>query len=150
VFCLIVAIRFAAPGRFRPILEAPPSGRFRHFAGAGIGLVSGFAGVGGGILTNVVMTLSGMPMHRSVGRAAAAGVVVSVPAVLIAVSAAPQGVGDLGSINLSMWICIAPAQAAAAWVGAELAQRIAADNLSRIIALALAVTGTVMLRSSFA
>src|SRR5215204_2642464 len=44
-FCLIVAVRFAAPGRFRPILSEPPSGNSRRIAGLGIGLVSGFAGV---------------------------------------------------------------------------------------------------------
>ena len=47
-----------------------------------------------------------------------------------------------------MWACIAPAQAVAAWFGARLAQRIAADNLSRVFACALALTGVVMLRSS--
>jgi uncharacterized membrane protein YfcA len=151
VFCLLVAARFAAPGRFKPILAEPPSGGFRHVAGAGIGLVSGFAGVGGGILTNVVMSLSGMPMHRSVGRAAAAGVVVSVPAAMVAVlSAVPQGADPFASVNLSMWVCIAPAQAAAAWVGAQLAQRVAEEHLSRIFAVALAATGAIMLHSSFA
>src|SRR5262249_47603713 len=56
LFTLMAAVRFAAPGRFRP----PPNGNFRRVAGLGIGLVSGFAGVGGGILTNVVMVLSGV------------------------------------------------------------------------------------------
>ena len=44
-----------------------------------IGITSGFAGSGGGILTNIVMTLSGLPMRQSIGRAAAAGIVVSLP-----------------------------------------------------------------------
>ena len=70
--CLVFAIRFAFPQRFKPLVERPPGGRFRHVAGLGIGAFSGFAGVGGGILTNIVMTLSGLPMHKSVGRAAAA------------------------------------------------------------------------------
>lgn len=74
LFCLTVAARFALPGWFKPLLDEPPRGRFCHIAGAGIGLVSGFAGVGGGILTNVVMTLVGVPMHKSIGRAAAGGV----------------------------------------------------------------------------
>jgi uncharacterized membrane protein YfcA len=39
--------------------------------------------------------------------------------------------------------------AAAAWAGAQLAQRIAAENLSRLFAIALLATGAVMLRSSF-
>jgi uncharacterized protein len=151
VFCLFVAARFAAPRQFKPMLAEPPSGGFRHVAGASIGLVSGFAGVGGGILTNVVMTLSGMSMHRSVGRAAAAGVVVSVPAAMVAVlSAIPHGTDPFATVNLPMWVCIAPAQAAAAWFGAHLAQHVAEKNLSRIFAVVLAATGAIMLHSSLA
>jgi uncharacterized protein len=149
LFAILAAARFAAPGRFRPLLTEPPNGNFRHVAGLGIGLVSGFAGVGGGILTNIVLALSGLPMHKSIGRAAAVGVVVSVPATIIAMfGSTTQHAGDIGSINLSMWACIAPAQAVAAWFGAQLAQRIAADNLSRIFAAALTATGFVMLHSS--
>ena len=149
LFTLMAAVRFAAPGRFRPVFEQPPNGNFRRVAGLGIGLVSGFAGVGGGILTNVVMVLSGVPMHKSIGRAAAVGVVVGLPATLVAAFASvPSQAADIGSINLSMWACIAPAQAVAAWFGARLAQHIAADNLSRVFAGALALTGVVMLRSS--
>jgi uncharacterized membrane protein YfcA len=150
LFTLIAAVRFAAPGRFRPLMPEPPNGSFRHVAGLCIGLVSGLAGVGGGILTNMVMALTGLPMHKSIGRAAAVGVVVSVPATVIAAfAAAPDHGGNLGSINLSMWACIAPVQAVAAWFGAQLAQRVGADSLSRVFAGALAVTGMIMLHSSF-
>jgi uncharacterized membrane protein YfcA len=150
LFALMAAVRFAAPGRFQPLLQEPPNGNFPRVAGVGIGLVSGFAGVGGGIMTNVVMGLSGVPMHKSVGRAAAVGVVVGVPGTAIAAFAsAPSQVADFGSINLSMWACIAPAQTVGAWFGARLAQRMAAENLSRVFACALAATGLVMLRSSF-
>jgi uncharacterized membrane protein YfcA len=149
LFTLAAAARFSAPGRFRPLFAESPNCSFRHVAGLGIGIISGFAGVGGGILTNIVMALSGLPMHKSIGRAAAAGVVVSVPATIVAaLGSTTQYAGDLGSINLSMWACIAPAQAVAAWFGAQLAQRIGADSLSRIFAAALTVTGFVMLRSS--
>jgi uncharacterized protein len=149
LFTLLGAVRFAVPGRFRPLLSESPNGSFRHAAGLSIGLVSGLAGVGGGILTNIVMALSGIPMHKSIGRAAAVGVVVSLPATIIAALASTtQHIGDLGTINLSMWACIAPAQAVAAWFGTQLAQQMAADSLSRIFAVALAATGFIMLRSS--
>jgi uncharacterized protein len=69
LFTLMAAVRFAAPKRFRPWLDQPPNGNFRRLAGLGIGLVSGFAGVGGGIMTNVVMMISGVPVHKSIGRA---------------------------------------------------------------------------------
>jgi len=151
LLCLVFAVRFAFPQRFRPLAERPPGGAIRHFASAGIGLSSGFAGIGGGILTNIVMTLSGLPMHKSIGRAAAAGVVVSVPATIAAALATKANHPlELGSIDITMWACIAPAQAAAAWLGARLAPAISAELLSRVFAIALSVTGVTMLHSSLA
>jgi uncharacterized protein len=149
LLCLLFAARFALPGYFRPIVDQPPEGKFRSLAGAGIGFFSGLAGVGGGILTNVVMTLSGMSMHKSIGRAAAAGIVVGFPGTLVAaLGPGSRGFGQWGSIDLSVWASIAPVQAAAAWLGARFAQRIGADNLSRVMGLTLLATGTVMLYSS--
>lgn len=148
-FCLIVAVRFAAPKRFRPMLTQPPNGNWRRMSGVAIGLVSGFAGVGGGIMTNIVMSLSGISMHKSIGRAAAAGVVVGAPATIMAAfGPVPADPAQIGSINLAIWACIAPTQAAAAWIGAQLAQHASADSLSRLFAVSLAATGIVMLRSS--
>ena len=148
-FCLIVAVRFAAPGRFRPMLTQPPNGNWRRISGVAIGLVSGFAGVGGGIMTNIVMSLSGLSMHKSIGRAAAAGVVVGAPATIMAAfGPVPADPAQIGSINLAIWACIAPTQAATAWIGAQLAQHASADSLSRLFAVSLAATGIVMLRSS--
>lgn len=150
IFCLGAAVRFAAPGRFRPILSHSPRGVGKDLLGLAIGAVSGFAGVGGGILTNIVMTLSGITMHKSVGRAAAVGVVVGLPATLVAaLGPAPEHTWQLGSINLVLWACIAPAQAAAAWIGAQLAQHASADALSRLFALSLGVTGSLMLQSTY-
>jgi uncharacterized protein len=71
-------------------------------------LCSGLAGVGGGILTSIVMTVAGMPMHKSIGRAAAAGVVVSLPATLVAAFASgASGPTRLGSIDLAVWTAVA-------------------------------------------
>lgn len=148
VMCLVFAVRFAFPQRFHPIAEQPPGGKFRHTAAAVIGITSGFAGIGGGILTNIVMTLSGLPMHKSIGRAAAAGIVVSLPATLAAALASKSHHSfEVGSIDLTMWACIAPAQAVAAWLGARLAPLISATHLSRVFAGALSATGVTMLYS---
>lgn len=149
--CLIFAVRFAFPDRFRPVFSRPPGGWFRRLSALGIGISSGLAGLGGGIMTNVVMTLSGLPMHKSVGRAAAAGIVVSIPAVIVAALAVPaQHSTEIGSIDLPVLACIAPGQALGAWVGARLAQRVSGVHLSRVLAAALLATGSTMLRSSFA
>jgi uncharacterized membrane protein YfcA len=149
LLCLIFSVRFAFPHRFRPIAARPPGRAFRQWAAAGIGLSSGFAGIGGGILTNIVMTLSGLPMHKSIGRAAAAGVVVSMPATIAAALASKANHPmELGSIDITMWVCIAPAQAVSAWFGARLAPVMSAELLSRVFATALSVTGVTMLHSS--
>jgi uncharacterized protein len=130
-------------------MDQPTTRAFHSIAGATIGLCSGSAGVGGGILTNIVMTITGMPMRKSIGRAAAAGVVVSLPATFVAAFASAASASTrLGSIDLAVWMAIGPAQALTAWFGARLQQRIAAENLSRIMAFALLATGAVMLRSS--
>jgi uncharacterized membrane protein YfcA len=148
VICLLFAVRFAFPTYFRPLLRSPPGGAFRVFSGLGIGAVSGFAGIGGGILTNIVMTLSGLPMHKSIGRAAAAGVIVSIPATLVAALATnAQDATAIGSIDVAIWICIAPVQAAGAWFGARLALHIDGNILSRLLALTLLGTGASMMYS---
>jgi uncharacterized membrane protein YfcA len=149
LLCLVFAIRFAFPNQFHPLFKQPPGGVFRQGAGVLIGACSGFAGIGGGILTNIVMTVTGLPMHKSIGRAAAAGIAVSVPATVTA-ALASNAVHplEIGVIDLPMLACIAPAQAVAAWFGARLAASVSAAHLSRIFACSLAVTGVVMLRSS--
>ena len=115
LLCLTFAARFAFPSRFSRMLERPPAGGFCTIASGAIGLSSGLAGVGGGILTNIVMTLAGMPMHKSIGRAAAAGVVVSIPATFVAAFASgATAPTQLGSIDLAVWASIAPAQTVAA------------------------------------
>jgi uncharacterized membrane protein YfcA len=150
LFCLIFAVRFAAPHYFRPILKSPPGGAFRAVSGVGIGAVSGFAGIGGGILTNIVMTVSGLPMHQSIGRAAAAGVVVSIPATIAAALASEaQDATAIGSIDLAIWSCIAPAQTAGAWCGAKAASQIDGAILSRLLALILFGTGATMLYATW-
>src|SRR5882757_4859527 len=147
--CLAFAVRFAAPRYFRPLLEHPPGGLFPTISGVVIGSVSGFAGIGGGILTNIVMTVSGMPIHKSIGRAAAAGIVVGVPATIVATLASESlNATAIGSVDLAIWVCIAPAQATGAWFGAKLASAISAAMLSRLMAVNLVATGAAMLYSS--
>jgi len=146
--CVVSAARFIFPERFRPLRQAPPEGSLRQALSAMIGVSSALGGVGGGIVTNVVMNLSGVPMHKSIGRAAAVGVVVSVPATIIAaLGPGAHGATQLGTIDLAVWACIAPSQAFAAWIGARLAQHISGPQLSRVFGVALVITGTAMLRS---
>ena len=63
---LIFAARLAFPSRFDPVTERPRANTLRNIGGAAIDLFSGQTGVGGGILANIFISLSGMPMNRRV------------------------------------------------------------------------------------
>jgi uncharacterized membrane protein YfcA len=72
-----------------------------------------------------------------------------VPATVIAAMATTSHAAtQLGSIDLALWACIAPAQAVAAWVGASVAERTSPRVLSRVFSVVLALTGAAMLRSA--
>jgi uncharacterized membrane protein YfcA len=102
LLCLVFATRFAFPSRIRQFTHPLSGGLFRTAAGVSVGLFSGLAGVGGGIMTNIVMRLSGLTMHQCVGRAAAVGGVVSIPAVLVAACGpGPHGGTQFGTIDLA-------------------------------------------------
>jgi len=147
--CVAFAVRFAVPAYFGLVLDRPPGGLFPMASGVVIGAVSGFAGIGGGILTNIVMTASGMPIHQSIGRSAAAGIVVGIPATIVAALASESlNTTAIGSIDLAVWLCIAPSQSIGAWFGAKLASGTSATILSRLMAANLAATGAAMIYSS--
>jgi len=108
----------------------------------------------------------GLPWIASValaaGIAAVAGILVGLPALRMtgiyltiatlaaALASKSHHAFEMGSIDLTMWACIAPAQAVAAWFGARVAPLVSAEQLSRVFAIALAVTGFTMLHSSLA
>lgn len=58
--------------------ELPGRGVLRIY-GAVIGLVSALMGIGGGAVTNLVMTLHGAPIHRAVSTGAGMGVLIAIP-----------------------------------------------------------------------
>lgn len=61
--------------------ELPTKGILRIY-GAVIGLVSSLMGIGGGAVSNLVMTLHGVPIHRAVSTAAGVGVLIAIPGTL--------------------------------------------------------------------
>ncbi len=59
----------------------PGRGALRAY-GLGTGLLSALMGIGGGAITNLIMTLHGVPIHRAVSTAAGAGVLIAIPGTL--------------------------------------------------------------------
>ncbi len=75
VFAVIMAL--ASYAMLRPAPPGSPTPAERHYAwllaaGVGIGLITGFVGVGGGFLfVPALVILGGVPMHRAVGTSLA-------------------------------------------------------------------------------
>lgn len=139
-FAVVAAV--AALRMLRPGVAAPPE-RVRPAkavgAGAGLGAVTGFLGVGGGFLAvPALVGVLGLRMKRAVGTSL---LVITVNS-LAALTARTGTVGDL------RWEVIAPFTGAAilgAWDGKRLAAKITGQTLQRIFALVLLGVAVLML-----
>lgn len=99
----------------------------RFIVGAGIGLLSGLMGIGGGVLNNTFMTLYGRRMHDAVATSSGVGVLISIPG-LIGFIIAGWGRSGLppvstGFVNWLAVVMIIPITMVVAPYGARLAHR---------------------------
>ncbi|MFI9009241.1 TSUP family transporter [Actinosynnema sp. NPDC053489] len=107
-------------------------------AGAGLGAVTGFLGVGGGFLAvPALVGVLSVPMSAAVGTSL----------LVIAVNAGAALVARLGDVTLLDWAVVAPFAAAAllgAWDGKRLAARVPATTRRRVFAAALLAVAALM------
>jgi uncharacterized membrane protein YfcA len=135
------ALRMLRPGRSATTGEVHPGKA--GAAGAGLGAVTGFLGVGGGFLA--VPALVGvlrLPMRRAVGTSLLVIVINSLAAL-----AARAGSGT----HLD-WAVVAPFTAAAilgAWDGKRQARKLAGQTLQRVFAYLLLAVALLMLVDTF-
>lgn len=92
--------------------------------GAGIGIVSAMAGIGGATLSVPAMRWMGRPLPRAIGTASALGVAIAIPACAMYLVLAPEGVPKtdwvVGSVHLKAAACLALASMPMAPLGAKL------------------------------
>ncbi|MGE3541670.1 MAG: sulfite exporter TauE/SafE family protein [Candidatus Tectimicrobiota bacterium] len=96
-------------------------------AGTGVGVVTGFLGVGGGFLiVPALVVFTDLPMHVAVGTSL----------LVIALNAAAGFVGhlDQGDIPLALTVAFTVAAVAGTFVGARVAGHIPAQNMRRLFA----------------
>lgn len=117
-----------------PVLSKDlPGEPWKSGSGFAIGLLSSLMGVGGGILNNIFMTLSGRSIHQAVATSASVGVLISVPGAVGFVVAGWGAEGlpplSLGYINLVAVAAVVPVSVMVAPVGARLAHVLPARRL---------------------
>jgi uncharacterized membrane protein YfcA len=101
--------------------------------GMAIGLLSALMGIGG-MIGNLVQTLYGVPIHRTVATSAGLGVLISIPGTVAYAVAGWPYLDDLpplslGYVSLVGFFIIAPLATLCAPVGAKLAHRLSKRKL---------------------
>ncbi|GGN33924.1 sulfite exporter TauE/SafE family protein [Streptomyces fuscichromogenes] len=137
VIAALAALRMLRPAR------TEPSGQVRlgraGVAGAGLGAVTGFLGVGGGFLAvPALVSVLGLTMRRAVGTSL----------LVITINSLAALAARTGSGTHLDWAVIAPFTGAAilgAWDGKRLAHRINGGTLQRIFAYVLLAVAAFML-----
>lgn len=102
-----------------------PLGWGRRAYGLGIGLASALMGIGGGAISNLVLTLHGRDIRRAVATSAAVGVFISIPGALGYVWAGWGRAGlpplSLGFVSILAFVLIVPTTVLTTRIGVSLA-----------------------------
>lgn len=111
--------------------------------GAGVGLVSALMGIGGGAVSNLILTLHNVPIHRAVSTSAGVGVLIAIPGTL-GYMAAGWGRADLpsdaiGFVSLATFALTIPTSLLTTRFGVALAHRLSRRHLEMAFGLFLAV-----------
>jgi uncharacterized protein len=124
LIALLTAVRLILRDRL-PTLGQDVPRRLRLPYGLTIGLSAALIGIGGGILSNMIMTFHGRAIHESVATSAGVGVMVSIPGALGYMVAGWDRVGlppfSVGFVSIAAVLALMPTGFVAAKLGARVA-----------------------------
>lgn len=118
-----------------------PRGIALRVYGMFVGLFSALMGIGGGAISNLIMTLHGRPIHQAVATSAAVGVLISIPGtigyVLAGWGKAGLPFGSLGFVSMLGFVLIVPTTLLTTSIGVRLAHSMSRRNLERAFGIFL-------------
>jgi uncharacterized protein len=85
VFAVVAAVNAAkllSGGSGWRLRDSLPGKTALRAYGAGVGLISALMGIGGGAVSNLILTLHNVPIHRAVSTSAGVGVLIAIPGTL--------------------------------------------------------------------
>jgi uncharacterized membrane protein YfcA len=142
VIALLTAVRLIFRDRL-PTLGQDVPRHLRLPYGLTIGLSASLIGIGGGILSNMIMTFHGRAIHESVATSAGVGVMVSIPGALGYMAAGWDRVGlppfSAGFVSIAAVLALLPASFFAARLGARIAHHVSKRRLELCFATYLIV-----------
>jgi uncharacterized membrane protein YfcA len=113
--------------------------------GLTIGLSASLIGIGGGILSNMIMTFHGRAIHESIATSAGVGVMVSIPGALGYMVAGWGRMGlppfCLGFVSIAAVLALMPTSFLAARLGARVAHHVSRRRLELCFATYLIMVG---------
>jgi uncharacterized membrane protein YfcA len=144
VFAAVAAVNAAkllAGGAGWRLRDSLPGKAVLRLYGAGVGLVSALMGIGGGAVSNLILTLHNVPIHRAVSTAAGVGVLIAIPGTL-GYMAAGFGRDDLppdaiGFVSLATFALTIPTSLLTTRFGVALAHRLSRRRLELAFGLFL-------------
>jgi uncharacterized membrane protein YfcA len=143
---------FRILGRKMKQEENMPKGPARAALGSGLGAFSSLLGIGGGTPAILIMTMSGVNMHRAVATAAGFGTIIAVPgaigSILTGLNQPNLPVGSFGFVNLIALVSITAMSVLTAPLGAAAAHSLDPVKLKRIFGAYLLVTAAFMLKDT--
>jgi uncharacterized protein len=142
LIALLTAVRLIFRERL-PTLGQDVPRRLRLPYGLTIGLSASLIGIGGGILSNMIMTFHGRPIHESVATSAGVGVMVSIPGALGYIVAGWDRMGlpplSLGFVSIAAVLVLMPTGFFAARLGARIAHHVSGRRLELCFATYLII-----------
>ncbi|MHA7867971.1 MAG: sulfite exporter TauE/SafE family protein [Salipiger thiooxidans] len=125
------------------IRDGLPGEPLRGLYGAIVGLLSALMGIGGGAISNLILTLHGWSMHRAVATSAGVGLLIAIPGAIgyiIAGWGKPGLPPDaVGFVSLAALVLTLPTALLTTRRGARLAHALSRETLTRLFGLFLAV-----------
>jgi uncharacterized membrane protein YfcA len=128
VIASINATKLLTGGKGWRLRDSLPGAVAMRISGAAIGLISAIMGIGGGAVSNLFLTLHGVPIHRAVSTSAGVGVLIAIPGTVGYVLA---GLGQdglppfsLGFVSLAAFALTIPTSLLTTRFGVTLAHRL--------------------------
>lgn len=152
-FVLIIAFRMFRRPTPKVYNQGLPQGLPFKAVPIFIGGLSSLIGIGGGSMNVPLLAACGYSVRKSVGTAAALGVIIAIPGAMIFVLTGLGAPGlpplSLGYANLAGVALIAPTSLFAAPYGAHMAHKIRPDILIRIFAVFMTIAALRMIYGTF-
>jgi uncharacterized membrane protein YfcA len=127
------AVKLLTGGRGWSLGETLPGKLGMRFGGSLIGLTSAIMGIGGGALSNLFLTLYGVPIHRAVATSAGVGVLIAIPGtvgyILAGLGQPDLPPGSVGFVSLFAFALTIPTSLLTTRFGVGLAHRLSRRSL---------------------